>query len=172
MSMAGPRPDPIDALPPAQLAIAMRRARAVRLWDAALSLGKAAGRREPAVTAAVLPLLAGLGVPRCGRSTLFTWRRWYRADGLAGLADMRGVARTRWRRFGPFLLDVERVYTSRLIGLDVTHELVSQTAAHTGWVVPTLRETRQYVKRYILPGLTAERGGTFDGGSIRASDDI
>ena len=72
-------PNDFDQLPRAQQAIAFRTAHAVRLYEAALQLGKLAGHRQPAVTAAVLPLLAALGLPPAGRSTLAVWRRAYRA---------------------------------------------------------------------------------------------
>ena len=149
----------------------MRRLHAVRLYEAAVELGRLAGRKETAVTTAVLPLLVVLGLPRCSRTTLAGWRRSYRADGLAGLADLRGADRDRWRLYGPFFAELERVYTARLIRKAVAHELARATAAVTGWAVPRLRDSERFIDKYIRPGVTAERGGTFDGGSNRASND-
>ena len=88
------------------------------------------------------------------------------------LADLRGASRQRWKPFGPFLLEVERIYTAQLIEIEAAHVLAARTAEYVSWSVPMLRDTQKYVKRYILPGLTAERGGAFDGGSSRASNDI
>ena len=167
------RPDPFLQLPRAQQMLALRRADAVRLAEAAYALGKAAGRHQRDVTPDVLRVLAGLGVP-CGRSTLDLGRRHFRADGVAGLTDFRKADRQRWHRLGPFFLELERVYTAGLVRKADAHARTREAAEVMGWPVATLRDSASFLDRYIVPHVTRERGdgGGFDGGSDRTSNDI
>jgi hypothetical protein len=144
-------------LPEAVAMYAIHRERVVSIWDDALVLGKRAGMKEPAVTAMVLPILASLGF-KMSRKSLFNLRRAYLSGGLMGIIDQRSLPRDRLRKFGPFFCELESMYTAELVRLEVCYIKCCQTAKYMQWAVPELRDCQRYMKKYILPSLTRERG--------------
>jgi hypothetical protein len=136
---------------------------AVEQWEAAIEAGAAEGRRELEVTPEFLSdLAARTGGEKLSRSTLYNWRRAYRDAGLWGLVDQRWLQRGREQRrreLAPFFREVARRYLSPgLWPIAVCHEVACEWAERHGRPTATLRETSRYIRRKVLPRLTAERG--------------
>jgi hypothetical protein len=164
--------DAFEKLSPLQQRQALHRWSVVNLWIAARQLGSGIELDEPSAAARAMEMLAMVGVSVCS-GTVRNWERAYRKGGVEGLADQRKLPRGRLRQYGQFFCHLEKLYTRPgLHSMEVCHELTTWQAEYDGWPVPQLRDSQRYLKKYILPGLTAERGGEFEGGSNRASNDI
>ena len=114
-------------------------------------------------------MLAAKGTVIC-RATLFRWNRSFRIDGLAGLIDQRPLRGGRLKPFGHFFLELERVYAGRgLLNTEHCHMLAREKATIAGWAIPLFRDSKWYIKKYVLPGLTVEREGMIEGTKKGAS---
>ena len=163
MSATRSSSDPFDSLAADHQATAYRRRAAVILWAQLDLLGKANGLDRSGSHSIALGVLSKLGMPVSGR-TLYNWRRAWRADGLPGLVDFRTADRARWKRFGPFFVQLEHAYSTRLVELPVAFRMVADEWRAAGREVPPERDAEAFVRRYLLPGLTTEPGGAADDG--------
>jgi hypothetical protein len=144
-----------------QRAIVEQREYCVRAWRWALIFGKRLGLRQADVTPHFRAFCKSIGF-EVSPATLAGWERELTHGGQLALADQRGM-RGRLKRYGPFFLELERVFSGRIMPMDIAHQLAAQTARANAWPIPALRDSRRYLKRYILPGLTAERGARSNG---------
>jgi hypothetical protein len=162
-----------EKLSPLQQRQALHRRDVVCLWTVAKTLaGTMLDQDDAAASQTALHVLATFKVTAC-EATVRGWDRAFRHDGVVGLADQRRLPRGRLRQYGPFFAELERVYTGPgLHSIEMCHELSVWEAKAKSWSIPTLRDSHRFLKKYILPGLTAERKGQFEGGVNRASNDI
>jgi hypothetical protein len=63
--------------------------------------------------------------------------------------------RGRLNRYGPFFLELERVFSGRIITMDIAHQLATQTARANGWPIPALRDSRRCLERLVMLRRTA-----------------
>jgi hypothetical protein len=161
----------LEALPERLRQLAWGRHHCVHIWDWAVLLGKTRGVSARESTDRILDFLKVFGI-EVSRATLYNWRRAVRNDDLWGLVDQRGL-RGRARRFGRFFFEFERLYCGPgLRPVEVCHELAVQIARANSWPCPVLRDSIRYLKKYILPGIKAGRGGRVDGRFDGRSTDI
>ena len=129
-------------------------------------VGKDHGVKIEAVTQRTIAFLKLLGM-EVSRGTLYRWSSAVRADNLWGLIDQRGL-QGRWKRFGRFFLELERYYSGPgLLNAELCHELACKTASENGWPSPVLRDSKRYLKKYILPGIQAERNASAGGAVVK-----
>jgi hypothetical protein len=96
-----------------------------------------------------------LGI-KASRATLYKWRKAHRDKGVVGLVDLRGRDdRPRYLRFFGYLT---QFYANNFVTAQMAHWKAKEEAEKQGWQIPTVRESEEYIKANVRPGITTEPG--------------
>ncbi|MGD0462854.1 MAG: hypothetical protein ABSB74_10235 [Tepidisphaeraceae bacterium] len=135
-------------------------------WGEAIREGRRRRRSEVQVTAGIVLVARQRGYKIC-RSTLFRWRRAFRADGLFGLMDNRWFHKhpsACW----PFILALSHIYsrgTGRGKSVKFCHAETVKLADDYDWPRCKLDESERWIREHLRPSEAALLGDDLGNGS-------
>jgi transposase InsO family protein len=131
---------------------ALRRIDVINRWEQHCRHAFAMGFDRDAATGHFLERELIERSARISRATLYNWHKAYRAQGLAGLVDGRGVERAAVAKDDPFLKQVERFFVNRnRPKLSVAYRMALVVAAEQQWQVTSYKTAERHVKS-LHPG--------------------
>jgi transposase len=148
--------DELEGCTDAERSKATTREAALQIWHWSQALARQSGKDKSTVSREVLSYLHALAIP-VSIKTLYSWDRAYRDKGILGLVDLR--SRSDRPKYKKFFAELALVYQTKFVTSEVAHYLVKDNPNSKGWAIPTIRESIQYLKRHVRPGVTTERGG-------------